>query len=206
MPPKFKFSKEEIIKSAVNVTRRLGLDSLNARDIAKELGVSTQPVFTCFGSMEEAKKEVCKEAERIFDEYLMNGMKSEISFLGCGKAYIEFAKNEPRLYELLFLSPSNEYSKNAVAMKNVQKAVRPTLEKIYRLDDKQADRLFRDLWIVSHSICSLIVTGNCPFSDDEITKILADFSLSVCKSLKEIDGFADDSYDKNAVFSKLTEK
>lgn len=203
MPPKFKFTKEEIVKASVKVTARLGLDSLNARDIAKELGVSTQPVFTCFGSMDEAKKEVCKEVERTFDEYIMKGLQSEISFLGVGKAYIEFAKNEPKLYELLFLSSSNEYRKNDAVMKNVQRAVRPTLVNVYKISDEQADRLFRDMWIVVHSICSLVVTGTCPYNDDEITKILTGFSLSVCKSLKEIDGFVDDSYDKNAVFGKI---
>ena len=207
MPPKFKFTKDEIVNAAVNVTRRIGLNYLTSRDIAKELGVSTQPVFTCFSNMNEAKKEVCLATEKIFDEHVLKGLNDYVPFFGFGKAYIDFAKTEPKLYELLFLSPANEYSKGAIsAMKNIQDAIRPSLVKIYKLTDEQADRYFRDLWLVVHAVCTLIVTNCCPYSDEEISAILSGFSLSVCKSIKEIEGFVENTYDKNALFSELVKK
>ena len=62
MPPKFKFTKDEIVNAAVEVVRERGVSALRAKDIAEKLGVSTQPVFTCFSTMAEARKEVYKIA------------------------------------------------------------------------------------------------------------------------------------------------
>ena len=51
---------------------------------------------------------------------------------------------------------------------------------------EEADIYFRDLWLVVHSLAILIVTGDCPYSEREIRQILTSFSLSICKSIKEI--------------------
>ena len=45
-----------------------------------------------------------------------------------------------------------------------------------------------NLWFVVHSLSTLIVTGDCPYSDQEIGHILTGFSISICKSIKEIPG------------------
>lgn len=48
MPPKVKFTKDEIIQAALNVARVKGASSVSTRDIAAELQVSTRPIFTYF--------------------------------------------------------------------------------------------------------------------------------------------------------------
>ena len=52
MAPKNKFSREEMVSAAVAVVRKKGLEGLTAKALAEELGTSTQPIFTCFGSMD----------------------------------------------------------------------------------------------------------------------------------------------------------
>ena len=78
-----------------------------------------------------------------------------------------------------------------------------SIEKTYRFNEKESKRLFRDLWFVAHSIATLCVGGICPFSDEEIAKIITGFSVSICKSIKEIKGFVDDSFDRDEVFGKI---
>lgn len=106
MPPKYKFTREEMIDAAVRVTRIKGIDAVTARDIADELGVSTQPIFTCFHTMEEAKREIRCAAERIYRGYAERGLGMPIPFYGFGMQYIRFAREEPELYKLLFLTPA----------------------------------------------------------------------------------------------------
>ena len=65
MAPKNKFSREEMVDAALRVVRTNGIDALTAKALAKELGTSTQPVFTCFNTMDTLKKEVLAAAERI---------------------------------------------------------------------------------------------------------------------------------------------
>ena len=54
-----------------------------------------------------------------------------------------------------------------------------------------------------HSLATLIVTGDCSYSDDEIGQILTGFSVSICKSIKEIPGFVDGTFDHDAIFRSL---
>ena len=68
MAPKNKFTREEMVAAALRVVRRKGADALTAKALAEELGTSTQPVFTCFGTMDALKAEVSAAATALFDE------------------------------------------------------------------------------------------------------------------------------------------
>lgn len=205
MAPKNKFTREEMIAVALKVVRAGGIASLTAKAIADELGISTRPVFTCFGTMDTVKDEVRQAAEEIYNGYVTAGLKAEIPFLGFGMQYIRFAKEEPELYRLLFLMQTADGSSGAFqSMLHSQETARESLVKIYNMTEAEADRYFRDLWLVVHSIATLIVTGCCPYSDREIGNILTGFSISICKSIKEIKGFASDSFDRDEVFKSLT--
>lgn len=206
MPPKFKFKREEIVEAAVNLTRRGGVDAVTARGIAGELGVSTQPIFTCFKNMEEAKEEVRIYAEKLCHNYLEKGVEATIPFFGFGMAYIRFAKEEPELYKMLFINPDKKGESMLDTLSGIRSIVINSIEKTYRFNEKESKRLFRDLWLVAHSISTLCVGGICPYSDEEIAKILTSFSVSICKSIKEIKGFVDDNFDRDGVFGKIIEE
>ena len=50
MPPKPKFTKQEIVAAGLEVARERGAEAVSTRDIAAVLGVSTRPIFTYFRS------------------------------------------------------------------------------------------------------------------------------------------------------------
>ena len=207
MAPKNKFTRKEMVAAAVRVVQKRGAAALTAKSLAEELGTSTQPVFTCFGTMEALKAEVYVAAERLFDEYLTKGLKEKISFLGFGSQYIRFARKEPELYRLLFLMRPDDVGSGAfAAMRHMQELVRPSLVEIYHTSAQEADRYFRDLWLVVHSLATLIVTGDCPYSDREIGQILTGFSISVFKAIKEIPGFTEGTFDRDATFRGLIQE
>ena len=207
MAPKNKFTREEMVAAAVQVVRKNGAASLTAKSLAGELGTSTQPVFTCFGTMDTAKAEVYASAGRLFDNYLAEGMKEEVSFFGFGMQYIRFAREEPELYRLLFLMRPDDLGSGAFAtMRHMQEIVRPSLVETYHISEQEADRYFRDLWLVVHSLSTLIVTGECPYSDREIGQILTGFSVSIFKAIKEIPGFVEGDFDRDATFRDLIQK
>ena len=207
MAPKNKFTRKEMVAAAVRVVQKRGAAALTAKSLAEELGTSTQPVFTCFGTMEALKAEVYVAAERLFDEYLTKGLKEKISFLGFGSQYIRFARKEPELYRLLFLMRPDDVGSGAfAAMRHMQELVRPSLVEIYHISAQEADRYFRDLWLVVHSLATLIVTGDCPYSDREIGQILTGFSISVFKAIKEIPSFTEVTFDRDATFRGLIQE
>ena len=188
MAPKNKFTKEEMTAAALRVVRAKGIAGLTAKTMADELGTSTQPIFTGFGSMDSVRQEVYVAAMRVYDRYTDAGLKEKIPFLGVGMQYIRFAREEPELYRFLFLTPAQ--GQESGTMRSMR-------------TEEEADLYFRNLWFVVHSLSTLIVTGDCPYSDREIGQILTGFSVSICKSIKEIPGFADGSFDRDAVFRGL---
>ena len=207
MAPKNKFTREEMVQAALQVVRAGGIDSLTAKTLADALGTSTQPVFTAFGSMERVRQAVYAAAVDIYNGYADAGLQEEIPFLGVGMQYIRFAREEPELYRFLFLTRAQDPQYSAMqSMQHLQTLVRPTLMRIYRISAGEADLYFRDLWLVVHSLSTLIVTGDCPYSDGEIGRILTGFSLSLCRSIKEIPGFAAGAFDRDALFRALRGK
>ncbi len=205
MAPKYKFTKEEMVEAALRVVRTKGIGGLTAKTMADELGTSTQPIFTSFGSMEGIKREVYAAAVRVYDGYTDAGLKAGVPFFGVGMQYIRFAREEPELYRLLFLSRETDLSA-IKSMEHLQQLVRPTLMRIYHMTSQEADFYFRSLWLVVHSLSTLIVTGDCPYSDQEIGRILTSFGVSICKSIKEIPGFAAGDFDRDAAFRALVQE
>ena len=207
MPPKVKFQKKEIIEAAVAITRKQGIGAVTAREVGAVLGVSSRPLFTYFKSVDELKKAVWLYAKELYENYVKDGLKAEIPFLGVGQNYIRFAKEEPELYKYLFLNPPEDVKGGAMeALLLSQDLVRPSLMRIYHMDGATADKYFRDLWLVAYSITTLIVTGECPYTDTEISALFTEFSVSVCKAYKEIPGLPEGDFDKNAVFQKLVKE
>ena len=74
------------------------------------------------------------------------------------------------------------------------------------MDAPTADKYFRDLWLVSFSFATLVVTDDCPFTEEEMLAVGAEISLAVCKAYKEIPGLPEGDYDKDALFRALVSR
>ena len=207
MAPKNKFTRDEMVAAAVQVVRTKGIDKLTAQALAAKLGTSTQPVFTCFSTMDTVRAEVRAAAEALYHAYSSKGLQEDVPFFGFGLQYIRFAREEPELYRLLFLTPGARRGNGAFgshASESAGPSSVPLSCDIYHISATDADRYFRDLWLVVHSLATLIVTNSCPYSDAEIEQILTGFSLSLCKAIKEIPGFTAGAFHRDALFRALT--
>ena len=69
MPPKPRFTREELVDAALDIVSRKGIEALTARELGEALGSSARPIFTVFRSMEELQQEVRSAAMRRFESY-----------------------------------------------------------------------------------------------------------------------------------------
>ena len=206
MPPTLKFRKEDIINAALNVAGKKGIDAVTAREVAKELKVSVGPIFTHYDSMDQLRGDVFEHAKNRYRAYIEQGLTEEIPFLGMWRQFLTFAKEEPELYKLLFLTrPSNVTGGAMEAMQISQDMARDSIMRIYKLDAHQADCFFRDIWLMALSFATLIVTDDCPYAIEEMLDIGAEVSLSIFKTYKEIPGLFEGTYDRDACFRELVE-
>ena len=209
MPPRVKFQKEEIVTAALEIARERGIDAVTAREVANALGVSTRPIFTYYETMDQLKADVFALTKERYRAYIERGLEAPIPFLGIWQQYLAFARSEPELYRMLFLTRPGAVSGSGGAMEALklsQDLARESLMRIYNLNVDAADRYFRDLWLVAFSFATLVVTDDCPFTDEEIFATGAEISLSICKAYKEIPGLPEGNYDRDAIFRELVKK
>ena len=207
MPPKPKFTKEEVAAAALELVKECGVSALTARELGMRLGTSASPIFTVFKSMDEVRAAIREKSLALYRERVSEGLQQPIPFLGVGLKHIQFAREDPELYRLLFLTPHPGEAGDAfTALGQAQSLTLPSIERLYHLDERAAGRYFRDMWLAVHGLATLIVTGCCPYTDQEISATLTGLSLSLCKALKEVPGFVEGTFDRDAQFRALVEK
>ena len=204
MPPTVKYKKEEIVSAALNVVGKKGIDAVTAREVAKELKASVGPIFTYYDSMDQLRCDVYEEAKERYKKYIESGLQGPIPFLGLWRQYLTFAKEEPEIYKLLFLTRPGNVSGGAMEiLKFSQDIARESLMNVYHIDAYQADCYFRDIWLIAMGFSTLIVTDDCPYTMEEMLDIGREVSLSVFKAYKEIPGLPEGKYDSNELFKEI---
>ncbi|MEG0050202.1 MAG: TetR/AcrR family transcriptional regulator [Clostridia bacterium] len=188
MPPKIKTTRESILSVAMAMVRATGWESMNARDIAKRLGCSTQPIFREFKNMAELKDEVRKMAWETYNCYLQNYQRVEgKQGLSFGVAYVKFAKEEKNLFKLIFMADEIEAKGMAdlSVLKEDRIGIIDIFMKVTGLNRENAVKLHFNVWIAIHGLASMLATNKIEISDDEIKSTILDNFNGYRKILKE---------------------
>lgn len=167
MPPKAKFTKEEIINAGLAILRERDISAVTAREIGNYLGSSARPIFTVFENMGEVIDGIEDKACEIYSEYVRQGLQSDIAFKGVGQAYIQFAMQEPKLFQLLFMRKvAGDIGVNKILpeIDDNYPAILKSITDQFPVSTDDAVILYRHLWIYSHGIATLCATSMCRFT------------------------------------------
>lgn len=193
MPPKAKFTKEDIIEASIDIVRKYGFSALTARALGAKLSSSARPIFTVFKSMEEVQQEVIKASKKLYTEYIEKGLSQEIPFKGVGEQYILFAIKEPKLFQLMFMKEQIKVPELSEVLPIIDENYEKILGSIqngYGLDSASAQKLYRHLWIYTHGIATLCATKMCRFTGQQIGELMTEVFAGLLKNMKA--GKADD--------------
>ncbi len=191
MPPKFLFSREEITKAALDITRKHGLSGLTARSLAAELGCSVKPIFGLFKNMEEVQQEVLTAAYTLYQNYLKTDKEggNYPPYKASGMAYIRFAREEKELFKLLFMR-----DRSSEKIEENRDAVKPLLTLIQKnmgLSEEDAYLFHLEMWLYVHGIATMIATSYLNWDTDFISKVITDAYIGLryryCKEGKNDD-------------------
>lgn len=174
MPPKFKFTRDEITNAALNVTRKNGISGLTARALAAELGCSVKPIFGLFKNMEEVGQEVFIASDLLYQNYLREDMaKGKYSpYKASGMAYIRFAKEERELFKLLFMR-----DRSREKIEENKEEIRPLMQLIQQnlgISEDEAYLFHLEMWLYVHGIATMIATFYLDWDDEFISRVLTD--------------------------------
>ena len=175
MPPKPKFTKEEIVAAALELVSEKGMEALTARELGERLGSSARPIFTVFNSMEEVQEEVRAAALKRFEGYAEKAMHYTPVFKQVGMQMILFAMEEPKLYQLVYMSENagaTDFKGIVERLGDVAQLCVDVIQRDYVLSKNDAKALFDHVWIYTFGIGALCATGMCRFSQEEIIQML----------------------------------
>lgn len=188
MPPKAKFTREEITQAAFNIVKTDGFDALTSRTLGIHLGSSARPIFTVFKNMEEVQQAVIESAKKLYKEYVDKGLRQNHPFKGVGTQYILFSVNEPKLFQLLFMTEQPQLPDLSGILPLIEESYEEILLSIqndYGINARSAEKLYHHLWIYTHGIAALCATKMCRFTGDEISSMITEVCMSILKSIKE---------------------
>lgn len=176
MPPKPKFTKKEIVQTALEVVSQKGAEALTAKELGNALGSSARPIFTVFKNMQEVQEEVRTAAMRRFENYAEQRLPDMPLFKQVGMKMVLFGAKEPKLYQLLFMREN----RNAVSFNDVFGELGPTAEvciemirKEYDMSEEEAKILFENVWIYTFGVGALCATRVCRFSEAKLGEMLS---------------------------------
>ncbi len=174
MAPKIKTTREDIIKTAVEMVKTSGADVLGARALAGILGCSTQPIFSNFQTMDDLRLAVVHEADRLCEEYMKREMESGEypPYKATGMAYIRFAKEEKELFKLLYMRDrANEKIPNTTGFGD---EIESMVQDNTGLKGQDARLFHLEMWAYVHGIATMFATGFLDLDWALVSKMITD--------------------------------
>ena len=173
MPPRVKITKKDIIETALDLIRKNGQESINARSIAGALNCSTQPIFSNFSGMEELEGEVISLA---YERYL-GFIEKEVEsgkyprYKSFGMAYIRFAKEEKELFKMLFMC--DRTGKDLTPTSDFETSVDMIMQ-ANGISKEQASLFHLEMWACVHGIGTMLATSFLELDWELISSMLTD--------------------------------
>lgn len=186
MPPKRKFTRDEIVRTALDVARTDGAEAITARTLGARLGTSPKPIFSVFASMEQVQQEVVRAAKGVYAGYVEGGLRRTDcpAFKGVGLAYLRFAAEEPQLFRLLFMSPTQAELHYLPLVDDNYPEILASVRDGYGLTQAQAEQLYLHMGIYAHGLAVLCANRTAHFSVGESAQLLTDVFIALLKEYK----------------------
>lgn len=175
MPPKPRFTKEEIAAAALTLIKEKGVSALTARELGNRLGTSARPIFTTFRNMDEVKWAARALALREFEAYASDFTDYTPAFKRIGMLMVSYAIHEPELFKLLFMQEHTEgqsFENTIRDLGSIADVCMELIQRDYDMTPTESRILFEQMWVHAFGMGALCAMKVCDFSEEEISKKL----------------------------------
>lgn len=184
MPPKQRITREMILERSFVMFCQQGMEAVNARSVAKALNCSTQPIFSYYSGMDDLKSSLEQKARELYKETISGAIEKTPGSLGCCRAFIGFAKEQPRLFAHLFLRTGE--SIDALKMDEAlhERMVREESE-LSGLSPEQTREYLLKLWVFALGLASLMASGYQGFDTERIDGMVESVRSDLIQGCKQ---------------------
>ncbi|MCF1685520.1 TetR/AcrR family transcriptional regulator [Tetragenococcus halophilus] len=152
------YTREHILKAAYELIEKDGFSNFTARNVANQMGVSTQPIYLEFDNMEDLKQTLIKEIFEDLTKKVFSVEHTGDKIIDISINYIDFAQKNPRLFMAMYLDEKG----GGKAMYDLSyRFIKDTLlqEKEYQnLSEEYIEALFHGTWITITGLATLMLS------------------------------------------------
>lgn len=161
--------KKTLLKVAIKMIEKEGIESINARSLASAAGISTKPIYRIYKSLDELKEDINTIIKREYDEFITKRVDSKNALITVCVAYIEFAQMHKNFFRFMFLSHNlNWNSVNDVLNEKWNQSTIVNLVSKHNLTFDKAKSLFMHVWLYANGLATLIACNELTIDNKEI--------------------------------------
>jgi len=179
MPPRKKFSKEDIIEAAFDIAKEKGLDAITIRKVAEQLGSSIAPIYVNFNDVDELIQEVINYTEEIAKQLILE-QNSGHPFRDIGIGSVKFAKQYSVLYRDLIMkdNPYMKHDEEKTIFAVEQMKQDPVLQ---GLSDHELKNIILKMEIFQTGLAVRVANGLLPesFTEEKMIEMLDDIAEDI---------------------------
>ena len=171
MPPKPKFTRDQVATAAFQMIKEGGVSALTARDLGSRMGTSARPIFTLFKNMEEVKQAARELAIQEFMTYISDYREYTPAFKRIGMMIVRYGIHEPELFKLLFLQEHSRGVTFEQALHDLDGMDETCIQLVmrdYELTREEAKLLFEQMWTHALGLGTMCAMGVCDLPEEEI--------------------------------------
>ena len=167
-----KYNRETLVAAALELVR--ADKPCDARSLAKALGCSTQPIFRNFPSMEALRQAVLQAALDRYHHFMDEAVRTSAMpvYKAKGMAYIDFARQEPALFRLLFMRNRAGESESPEIVDWLPDTARAGASA--GLAGQDAEDFHLEMWAAVHGVAAMLATGYLQLDKDTVSRMLTD--------------------------------
>ena len=186
MPPKPKYTRDEVIQAAFELTEKKGILNVTARDVGRRLGTTPTPIFTYFSGMDELKEAVYQKALRESTDYISECINYTPAFKEFGLRWIRYAYEHPNIYRMVYLFEGVQKPVIGFVNGDLVDALKPMKYEVmnyFKLGDEQARILVNEMLIYAQGRATLCIqTGE--YNEDNVNLSIGRVCVSLVNGLK----------------------
>lgn len=172
MARKKEIDKQRILDAAYKLAVRGGIESLTARNIAKAVNCSTQPIYLEFENMQDLRNQVLA---RISDELKSNTLQQNFTgepLIDSDLSYLYFAKEHVDLFRAMFVDGKfgNQMIVDTLMGLGIEKFKQQFDAEQY--SDERLKHIIVANWIAATGLATLLINKMANFTQAQMISVL----------------------------------
>ena len=185
MPPKLKFTKQEIVNATFQLVKEQGWSALSTRTLAGVLGTSARPIYSHFDSMDKLEEEIARIGMELLHTYMIKERTGD-PWHDHGIGYVVFALEEKCLFRGLNDEKHIKYFKKYGEI--IWKSLTDSLSDyppFQGLSEEQIYQVQLTRWLFAHGFAFQVANDPSEVWDGRIDPMIQQGSIAILEGLKQ---------------------